>query len=47
MCHGQCRRNTVWRVHAVLCAQVPILGVAVNKVPARDLAISKSQLQQR
>lgn len=27
--------------------KVPILGVAVNKVPARDLAISKSQLQQR
>lgn len=27
--------------------QVPILGVAVNKVPARDLAITTSQLKQR
>lgn len=35
---------------AVLVAlnlQVPILGVAVNKVPARDLAITTSQLKKR
>jgi hypothetical protein len=27
--------------------QIPILGVAVNKVPVRDLAIATSQLKQR
>jgi hypothetical protein len=44
----ECIDNAVlcWLV-AVITLQVPILGVAVNKVPARDLAITTSQLKQR